>query len=190
MVGGPVLDLMPYHPIAASDNLLQFAEYQAGRPEGAATKFPSCNLAMRRADFEALGGFPDQLPVGEDTLLTEAAARRWPDGLRFIPAMRVRHLGRTKLGGFLAHQAWFGYHRGLLGLGLTPTQRRLARHAIMLPAVVLRRWTYILGRTAVWHAGGLPQVLLLSPLVAAGLAAYAAGLRRGLRRAEEPEATW
>jgi glycosyltransferase involved in cell wall biosynthesis len=183
MAGGPVLDLLPNHPIATSDNLLQFSEYPAGRPGGPATKFPSCNLAMRRADFDALGGFPEELPAAEDTRLAQAAVRLWPDGLHFVPGMRVRHLGRTTLRQFLAHHAWFGYHRGLLGLDLTPRQKGLAARTVMLPAVVFWRLRYILGRTRAWNAGGLPRALLLSPLLVAGLSAYAIGLRLGLLEA-------
>jgi GT2 family glycosyltransferase len=183
MASGPVLDLLPHHPIAASDNLLQFSEYPAGRPEGVATKFPSCNLAVRRADFEAVGGFPEQLPAAEDTRLTEAAARKWPDGLRFVPDMRVRHLGRTEFREFLAHHAWFGYHRGLLRLDLTQRQQQLAARALMLPAVVFWRLRFILGRIRAWNSEGLVRAILLSPLLIAGLSAYAVGLRRGLLEA-------
>lgn len=190
MAGGPVLDLLPAHPIAASDNLLQFAEFPSTRPGGAATKFPACNLGLRSTDFETLGGFPEELAGGEDTVLTRAALIRWPDGLRFVPAMRVRHLGRTKFDAFLVHQTWFGYYRGILGTDLTPGQRRLAAHAAVMPAVVLKRLSYVLRRTIQWHPLGLPRALALSPLLLAGLWAYAGGLRRGLRRSREPREPW
>ncbi len=190
MAGGPVLDLIPHHPIAASDNLLQFAECPPDRPEGPAARFPSCNFAIRRSDFDTLGGFAEHLRAGEDVGFSRAASSRWPQGLRFVPRMRVRHLGRTQLRRYLAHQAWFGYSRGVLGNDLRPMQRRLAAHAIMLPGVVLKRLSYILGRTAAWHPRGLLRALALSPLLMVGLCAYAVGLRRGLRGAPEPEEPW
>jgi glycosyltransferase involved in cell wall biosynthesis len=188
LASGPVLDLLPHHPIAISDNLLQFSEYPAGRPGGPASKFASCNLAVRRADFEAIGGFPEQPPAAEDTRFTQAAAKRWPGGLCFAPGMRVRHRGRTGWRAFLAHQDWLGYYRGLLGLDLTKRQQRLAGRAVLVPAVVLWRLRFILGRTQAWNSGGLLRALLLSPLLIAGLSAYALGLRRGLldaRREDE-----
>ena len=103
LAGGPVLDALPFHPIAASDNLLQFAEFPRGRPAGPATHFPGCNLAIRRADFAALGGFPPvHLPAGEDGVFSRAVLAHHPDGLRFTSAMAVRHQGRTNLGIFSA----------------------------------------------------------------------------------------
>jgi glycosyltransferase involved in cell wall biosynthesis len=189
LVGGPVLDLLPTHPIAASDNLLQFVECGAGRPEGRATRLPSCNLGIRRADFDALGGFAE-VAAAEDILFSQVALSRWPDGFRFLPAMRVRHLGRTELQAFLTHQTWFGYSRGRLRNDLTPRQQRLAASPVMLPAVVAKRLGYILGRTAAWNPRGLARAVGLSPLLIMGLSAYAIGLRRGLRGGPAPGEPW
>ncbi|MGH7631853.1 MAG: glycosyltransferase [Gemmatimonadales bacterium] len=190
LVGGPVLDLLPNHPIAVSDNLLQFAEYPADRPEGPVTKFPGCSLAIRRTDFEALGGFPEQLRMGEDTRFSTAALARWPGGLHFARAMRARHRGRTGLRDFITHQTWLGYARGLLGSDLAPSQRRLAEHAVMAPAVALKRLSYILGCTLRWHPTRVPAAVALTPLLAMGLLGYAVGLRRGLRHGVVPQEPW
>jgi glycosyltransferase involved in cell wall biosynthesis len=186
IAGGPVLDLLPTHLIAASDNLLQFAEYPPGRPEGPVTKSPSCNLAIRRTDFDALGGFSEDLRIGEDTVFSATALERWPTGSRFVKTMQVRHQGRTELRAYLAHQMTFGYARGVLGSDLTQRQRRLAAHALMLPAVVLKRLSYILGRTMRWNPARWPRAVVLTPLLTLGLCAYAIGLRRGLLGADEP----
>src|SRR5262245_44923981 len=85
VVSGPVLDLYPNHLLAASDNLLQFSECAVGRPAGPAVRFPSCNFAIRRTDFDALGGFPEQLQSGEDTVLSSRARTAWPQSLRYVP---------------------------------------------------------------------------------------------------------
>ncbi|HET7599216.1 MAG TPA: glycosyltransferase [Gemmatimonadales bacterium] len=182
IAGGPVLDLLPWHPVAASDNLLQFADFAPARPDGPARYFPGCNLMIRTADFAALGGFPaPAVGMGEDVLLTGLALVRWPGGLRFVRAAQVRHEGRRQLGAMLRHQAGFGYARGLLGLHLSPLQLRAGAYAAAIPAVMLKRLGYILGRTARWHPARLPRLLLFFPVVAAGLAAWAVGFRRGLR---------
>lgn len=189
VVGGPVLDGLPSNAIAASDNLLQFVECGPGRPEGPAARLPSCNLGIRRADFDTLGGFQD-VQAAEDVLLSRAALDRWPGGLRFLPGMRVRHLGRPRLKAYFAHQAWFGFSRGRLRNDLTPRQQRLAASALVLPAVVAKRLGYILGRTAAWNPRGLGRAVGLSPWLIAGLVAYAIGLRRGLRGGATPGEPW
>jgi GT2 family glycosyltransferase len=185
MVGGPVLDARPWHPIAVTDNLLQFADFRPGREDGPARYFPSCNMAVRREAFAAVGGFPD-LRANEDTSLCNRFLHRWPEGLRFVRAMRVSHDGRTGLGEFFKHQSTFGYARGSLGLHLTERQRRWGGRAATLPAVVLRRLSYLAGRTLRFHPAGVPRMLILLPLIVPGLIAWALGFRRGCRASAAP----
>lgn len=181
LAGGPVLDARPFHPISVSDNLLQFAEFPKGRPDGPATHFPGCNLAIRRADFETFGGFPPvHLPAGEDGAFSALVRERHPDMLRFVRAMAVRHEGRTGFGEFLRHHERFGYCRAALDLGLAPRHRRLAAWPLMTGPVAAKRLAFILGRGVAWDVGQLLRSLLLMPLLAAGLVAWAAGFRRGL----------
>ena len=187
MVGGPVLDALPWHPIAVTDNLLQFADFRPGREDGRARYFPACNMAVRREAFAAVGGFPEfDLGANEDTSLCNRFLRRWPDGLRFVRAMRVSHHGRTGLGEFFKHQSGFGYARGSLGLHLTERQRRWGARAAMLPAVVLKRLSYLAGRTLRFDPAGVPRMVLLLPLILPGLTAWALGFRRGCRASAAP----
>lgn len=180
LVGGPVLDGLPFHPVAVADNLLQFADFPPNRPEGPASYFPGCNIAIRRAAFFEIDGFPDTgIPAGEDTRFSEAAASRWPGRVHFVRDMRVRHKGRTDLRGFWRHQSFFGYTRGLLGTKLSPAYRRLGRFRIMTVPVLCRRLGYIVYRVARWNPAGLLRVPLLFPLLVAGLFAWAEGFRRG-----------
>lgn len=182
LASGPVLHARPLHPIAVSDNLLQFADFPPNRPDGSARYFAGCNLAIRRADFEAVGGFPDVVsPAGEDTLFSGAVLARWPGGLHFKRAMRVRHTGRTTFRAFLDHHATFGYCRAALDLHLAPWQRRWAAHRWMAPSVAAKRLTYILGRGWQWDRWQLARTLVLLPIVLPGLFAWASGFRRGLR---------
>jgi len=186
LVGGPVLDALPFHPVAVSDNLLQFADFPATRPDEPAAYFPGCNLAIRRADFDRVGGFPPvPLPAGEDTSFCEAVLAQWPTGVRFARSMRVRHLGRTGLRAFLRHQATFGFCRGVLGLHLRAAHRRLGVLTIMIVPVALKRLAYILARRARWAPARLPAELALLPLLVPGLLAWAVGFRRGLRVARQ-----
>jgi glycosyltransferase involved in cell wall biosynthesis len=187
MVGGPVLDALPWHPIAVADNLLQFADFRPGREDGPARYFPSCNMAVRREAFVAVGGFPESdLGVGEDLSLCNRFLRRWPEGLCFVLAMRVSHDGRTGLGEFFKHQSTFGYARGSLGLHLTERQRRWGARAAMLPAVVLKRLSYVAGRTLRFDPANAPRMVVLLPLIVSGLIAWALGFRRGCRASAAP----
>lgn len=180
MVGGPILHTRPFHPVAVADNLQQFAEFPPKRPAGAATHFPTCNVALRADDFRAAGGFiTDRL--GEDLILSRTMARRWPDGLRFVPAMRVCHLGRTGFRAMLRHNLQLGLWRGRLGLRVGALQLRLGRSMFAIPPFAAWRWFYILRTTCRWHPAGLPRLLVLTPLLLSGLVAWAIGFRRGVR---------
>ena len=188
LVGGPVLDTRPWHPVAAADNLLQFADFPPGREAGPSRYFPGCNMAIRRADLLSVGGFPDvALSAGEDTALCEAVLREWPEGLYFVPDMRVRHDGRSAISDFLRHQASFGRARGALGLHLSRAQVRWGRSPLVMPAVVTKRLSYIVKRQIAWEPARSVRLLPLAPLIVAGLVAWAGGFREGCRLKIEGE---
>lgn len=185
VVGGPVGDLRPWHPIAVADNLLQFADLSRSRPAGPIHMQPSCNLAVRATDYAVVGGFRHfaAIPTGEDVAFCERASRLWPDGIRFEPAMIVRHAGRTTLSDMIAHHFRFGYARGRLRLLLSERQARLAGMPLATPAIVLRRLGYVLERVARHRPARLLVVLALTPLLLVGILAWTAGFRRGLAEA-------
>ncbi len=179
LVGGPVLDARPHHPVSVADNLLQFAEFRPGRSNGRATHFPSCNLAIRRTDFETLGRFPEE-GLGEDIVLCRRMRERRPEALVFVPKMAVRHLGRTGFPEMLRHHHTLGYWRGRLHLRIGRLQERLGAFRLMIPPFALWRFIYICRRTVSWDPRGLPRLLLLSPMLLAGLIAWAMGFRQGI----------
>ena len=185
IVGGPVLDVLPLHPIAVSDNLLQFYDLSASRREGAAEYFPACNLAMQRSVFETLEGFPD-VQTGEDVLFTSAAAERWSGALRFVPGMRVRHRGRTRFVDYYRHHYSFGWSRRRYGLLLRANHPRWSGSILWIGPLVIRRLGYIMLRTARWNLLGLVRVVALSPLLIVGLVAWAAGFTKAGREAPGP----
>ncbi len=182
-VGGPVLNAFPLHPVATMDNLMQFVDQAPGRPAGRAGALPGCNLAMTRAAFLALGGFDACVRVGEDTLLTNCAAQRWPERVRFVPAMRVRHRGRTSVSALIAHQHEFGLHRGRYALHLTPARQRRGRSRTFAALAAGRRLGYFAWRTACWDRGSLLRLVAFAPILAIALVAWARGFNRGCRSA-------
>lgn len=188
LAGGAVSDLWPWHPIARIDNLLQFNDLQEGRSEGPAHAFAGCNLAMRREDFVRTGGFAQTgpEPAGEDVSFCLRVDELWPGSLYFVPEMLVRHAGRRRLADFLRHHHSFGRVRGAARLLVRPAHVRLGRHALLIPLVVARRLIYILVRVMRWRPATLPAMLLLLPLMLAGLTAWAVGFRAGLLRSYTP----
>lgn len=182
LAAGPVTDLHPWHPVARADNLLQFADLPRSRPAGTMHMAPSCNLAIRKEDFDALGGFRhrDGLSTGEDVDFCERATAIWPNGIRFVPQMAVRHTGRRTIADMLRHHRTFGYSRGRLRLLLTERQASLGQMRLLAPAVVLRRLLYITGRVARLSPAKLPMTIAISPLLIIGAFAWTAGFRRGL----------
>jgi len=180
MVGGPVLHARPRNPIAVADNLQQFAEFPPTRPAGPATHFPTCNVALRAEDFRDAGGFIDER-LGEDIVLSREIAARWPGRVRFVPDMRVAHVGRTGWRSMLEHNRMLGEWRGRLRLLVGSLQLRLGRSWLSVIPFALWRWLYIVRTTARWHPAGLARVLLLTPLLLPGLTAWSIGFRRGAR---------
>jgi len=178
-VSGPVLDYFAWHPIATVDNRMQFVDQLPGRPAGGFTSAPGCNLAISRRVFLETGGFPAQVQTGEDTMLTAQLADRFSGNVLFEPAMCVRHRGRTAFREFLRHQRDFGFGRGRFGLNLTARQQALCRHRGIVAAAAMRRYVYFMKRTAQWKPRSLAYLILLSPLLLAGLAAWAQGLYQG-----------
>ncbi len=189
VVGGVVGHVRPLNPIEVADNIMQFIDFLPGRRASATDSLAGCNLAIGRRDFMSLGGFREDLIVGEDTLLIEEAARRWPGRVRFEPRMIVRHKGRDTLDEFRKHQRRFGYYRAILDSRLTPGLKRMAPSIPLTAYFCARRFCYFLLRTLQWDLRGLPRFLLLSPLLAFGLAAYGAGFLSGRReRGRDPDA--
>jgi GT2 family glycosyltransferase len=142
-------------------------------------------MAIVREVFHELGGFPETGLHGlEDSIFSSAVARRWPEQVRFVQRMSVRHLGRTSVPQLWAHQAVFGYARGLLRFKLKPVHERLGRNALMVVPVALKRLSYILRRTVAWRPLMFVKIVVLLPLLVLGLLAWASGFRRGLRESD------
>lgn len=127
------------------DNFSTFHDVMAHLPAGERDQLPSLNLAMRRRDFETIGGFDEHLPhaAGEDSDLTfrmKQAGHR----LLFVPGAIVNHHpARSTLRQFLQH----AYLRGRFSLLVDPRFVGM----IGLPSILRSPW----------------RVLVLSPLMAA-----------------------
>lgn len=133
--GGVIIAADNYWTLA--DNLSMFYEYRAELPPGERRQLPSLNLAVRRAAFEAIGGFDERYPrpAGEDADLTirlRIAGHR----LLFEPRAMVRHIPqRTNAAALLQH----AYHQGQY----SPKVRARYARTDGLPVWLSSRWAVL-----------------------------------------------
>jgi glycosyltransferase involved in cell wall biosynthesis len=177
-VGGSIRVGDPGSAIAWAGHMMEFREFlPTGAPRRVA-HIPSCNIAYRREDLLATGGFPEAYYPQEDLLFNHMLTRRGVEIL-FDPQISVRHFCRDTLRGYLSHQhrigrvtccvlrmlpgrhAWLARHtyRALLAaplLGILKSTRTMAiflRHFLPLalhrPAI-----TPLILMGAVWWARG------------------------------------
>ena len=95
--------------------------------------FPSCNLFVRRAAFEAVGGFREDFWPGEDTLLC-ADLQRAGHTLWYDPRLVVWHHRRPVFGPHLRQIGRYALHRGFFARRVGLNSRRLSYH---LPTLFL-----------------------------------------------------
>jgi len=180
-VGGPVLDFFPFHPIAASDNLLQLLDFTSYRPSGMASHLPGGNMGVDRDAFHKIGGFVSGIAVGEDTILSSAAAKKWPQKVYFSKDMCVRHYGRRRIKEFLHHQQRFGYFRAVFGMHTSSIYLRLGQIIGFSYLIALKRMAYFSYRALQWRPILLLRIFILLPFLLLGLTAWAVGFWKGCR---------
>ncbi len=86
--------------------------------------FPSMNLLVRKADFEAVGGFKSRYWPGEDSELCRKLGEL---GKRIVyePRALVYHHRRPVFRGHLVQQARYGLHRGHFARRFSGNSRRI-----------------------------------------------------------------
>jgi len=158
-------------------HLCKFGKWLPGGPARPVDMGPTANLLVPRAAFEALGGFADDLMLGDALFSWRLLEAGWT--LRFEPRAEVAHHHTSSLGGFLRER----YERGVLfgelrlaweGLG---RRRSLFYLAVSLAPVRLAR---ILALTAghCRHAGRLRDFAATLPVLVLGHGASLLGESR------------
>jgi hypothetical protein len=172
MVASAILNGTPGSRWGTADYLLEFLEWVPGRAaplEHAA----GCGLLIRRSAFERLGGFPEDLWPGEDTVLTFAVAAR--GALAFASEARVSHLNRTRPSTVLVNQMRLGTAWVEVCARARLPGARLATAPLVPVAVAGRLWAIVK------HSHGYGVAALFwrhFPFVLAGLAAWGLGVWR------------
>jgi cellulose synthase/poly-beta-1,6-N-acetylglucosamine synthase-like glycosyltransferase len=150
--------------------------------------YPTCNLIVRRAAFEAAGGFDTDYWPGEDTKLCLALVRDLGLRILYEPGAIVCHHRRPLFGGHLRQVRSYALHRGYFVKRFPETSRRVsyflptALVAALLGGCLLsllrQRFRRRVGlgiaaylAAAVVSAAATSRSVLLTPLVAAGIVA-------------------
>lgn len=141
-LGGPGLT-PPDDPPAAQLSGLIFASplvsgnfryrYFVQGPLRKVEDFPSCNLFVRKAAFDAIGGFREDFWPGEDTLLC-ADLQRAGHTLWYDPRVVVWHHRRPVFGPHLRQVGRYALHRGYFARRIGLNSRRLS---YLLPSLFL-----------------------------------------------------
>ena len=124
------------------------------RPGAAVSYVPSTVLLVRRSAFDEVGGFDEQLQVGEDVDLVWRLARHGV--VRYDPEVVVRHRPRSSLAAALRRRRDYGGSAGPLDL----------RHPGQLRHLRLSRWTLLPWVGALVHPAVGPVVAAALVLVA------------------------
>jgi glycosyltransferase involved in cell wall biosynthesis len=170
-VAGAVHNGTPDHPIGTTSYLLEFCEWMPER-RGVPLHGATCNLLVKRDAFDAAGGFCEDIWPGEDTVLTIPWGRA--KRLQFAPDAPVWHLNRTGLRDLLHHQYRLGRSFVAICDRVDLPHRRFSHWPLLTIAPMLRLGA--LGVRLVGQPTSLRSGFRISPLLALGLTAWAAGV--------------
>jgi glycosyltransferase involved in cell wall biosynthesis len=188
MVGGAITNSTPWHPVGSAGYFLEYSFLIPSERVLARNSVPHL-LSFERALLERVGGYPEDVPTGEDTLLNQRCVRA---GARtgFEPAAQFEHRNLKGLGAYLRHQ--YDHGRGLMvcaerygypspaGPPGGPLRAALRGTFWRYPK---RRWVYARGCLRDGRPRWLPAYMALTPLIWAGLWAASAGVWREWRAA-------
>jgi glycosyltransferase involved in cell wall biosynthesis len=107
--------------------------------------YPSMNLAVRRKDFLAVGGFDSNYWPGEDTKLCLDLVTKTGKKILYNPKVLVNHHRRPILRGHLRQNGNFGLHRGFFARVLPQTS---LKPIYFLPSLLFLGTLYLFITTA------------------------------------------
>ena len=86
--------------------------------------YPTCNLLVRRSDFEAVGGFIEEFWPGEDTVLCLKLTRDLGKKILYVPNVTVNHHRRAVFRPHMKQVYSYAMHRGFFVRKFPETSRR------------------------------------------------------------------
>lgn len=179
IVMGPITNLYPFHPIASVDNLLQFIDFQKGRPSKNINHFPACNLGITKQLFNRTGGFSEDVVTGEDVMFSELAISKCNGKIFFNSLLEVKHSGRKSLNQLIKHNESLGFHRGYLSLKISAVSNKYRGTFLYAFLYGIRRLAYISLRTLQWNPVSIFRIVFFFPLLIIGLYSWVIGFWQG-----------
>jgi len=85
---------------------------------------PTCNLLVRRSDFDAVGGFTREFWPGEDTVLCLKLTRELGKRILYVPNVTVNHHRRAVFKPHMKQVYSYAKHRGFFVRKFPETSRR------------------------------------------------------------------
>lgn len=150
--------------------------------------YPTCNLLVRRVDYEAVGGFDTRFWPGEDTKLCLDLTQRLGKKIVYAPDVVAYHHRRALFGPHLRQVRSYALHRGYFAKRFPETSLRFSYFlptllvfglvcgavlSVCMPALLpfygVGVGLYLLATMA--SAAYTSRSIVLTPLVAAGILA-------------------
>lgn len=177
-IGGAVANGNPSSLVGWAYYLTEFGQWLPGRSAGAMVEVPTCCLSVKREVLAQVGPFLEGTYCS-DTVFSWRLARAAGQRPLFEPSLVVEHVNVDRLGRFLRHEP----QHGRAFARVRVTEQRLSRarrtaHVLATPVLPVILFARTVGRVSA-SAVPLRRLLLVSPLVLAGLAAWSWGELRG-----------
>ncbi|MDD5133667.1 MAG: glycosyltransferase [Candidatus Nanoarchaeia archaeon] len=99
--------------------------YKKGKKVMEVDDYPTCNLLIRKEDFESVGGFNDRYWGGEDTELCHSLTQNLKRKIIYDPDVLVYHHRRKDLRGHLRQSMFWAMWRGFFVRKFPKTSFRL-----------------------------------------------------------------
>ena len=113
--------------------------------------YPSCNLLIKREDFEAAGGYPEEFWPGEDTILCMRLVNDMGKRIIYVPNVVVNHHRRSLFGAHMKQVYSYGKHRGYFFRKFGANSRRIQ---FVVPSLFL-----------LWLVAGLAISIFVTPVL-------------------------
>ena len=106
IIGGSVENGRPESLISRAEYFIEFREFSSSSSKREIRFLPSCNFAIKKSIFDAIGGFPE-VRASEDTLFAHKLTEKGHK-IVFDPAVKIKHLNRNKWRPYLKNQYILG----------------------------------------------------------------------------------